>query len=174
MVDIAAVGNEVLHRGEISEDELIGYINRVKQAIPSHIEVGYVDAYYQFIERPKLIDVCDLVLCNFYPFWEGATNDFSMSFLNNMFEVTKAVSNGKRIIVTETGWPSFGETVEGAVPSRINAMKYFIISQQWAKSNNVEVFHFSSFDESWKVIQEGKLGTSWGLWDKNEKFKYKK
>jgi GPH family glycoside/pentoside/hexuronide:cation symporter len=136
--------------------------------------VGYVDAYYQFIERPKLLDTCDLVLCNFYPFWEGAANYFSMSYLNNMLEITKEVSQDKRIIVTETGWPSLGETVESAVPSRINVMKYFIISQQWAKINNLEMFHFSSFDESWKVVQEGKLGTSWGLWDKNEKFKYKK
>ncbi|MBU3661570.1 MAG: MFS transporter [Bacteroidetes bacterium] len=173
LVDIAAVGNEVLHRGEISETELIDYINRVKNSIPTHIEVGYVDAYYQFIERPKLIDVCDLILCNFYPFWEGAVIDYSMSYLTNMLDVTKAISNGKRIIVTEAGWPSFGETIDNAVPSRINAMKYFIISQQWAKNNNLELFHFSSFDESWKVLQEGKVGTSWGLWDKNEKFKYK-
>ncbi len=174
LVNIAAVGNEVLHRGEISETELIDYINRVKKAIPSHIEVGYVDAYYQFIERPKLVEVCDLILCNFYPFWEGAAIDYSVSYLTNMLEVTKAISNGKRIIVTETGWPSLGETFESAIPSRINAMKYFLISQQWANNNNLELFHFSSFDESWKVVQEGNLGTSWGLWDKNEKFKYKK
>ena len=174
LVDIAAVGNEVLHREEISEVELIGYINRVKQAVPTHIEVGYVDAYYQFIERPKLIDACDLILSNFYPFWEGAAIDFSLSYLNNMLDVTKAVCNGKKIIITETGWPSFGEMVESAVPSRINAMKYFVVSHEWAKNNKLELFHFSSFDESWKVVQEGKLGTSWGLWDKNENFKYKK
>ena len=68
LVDVAAVGNEVLHRGEISEEELIAYIKRVKDAVPSSVQVGYVDAYYQFIERPKLIDACDVVLCNFYPF----------------------------------------------------------------------------------------------------------
>ena len=174
LVDIAAVGNEVLHRGEISEAKLIEYIKRVKNAIPSNIEVGYVDAYYQFIERPKLVDACDLILCNFYPFWEGADIDYSASYLSNMLEVTKAVSKDKRIVITETGWPSVGEIIESAIPSRINAMKYFISSQEWAKSNNIELFHFSSFDESWKVILEGKLGTSWGLWDKNEKFKFKK
>jgi GPH family glycoside/pentoside/hexuronide:cation symporter len=172
LVDIAAVGNEVLHREEISEAELIEYIKRVKAAIPSTVEVGYVDAYYQFIERPNLVDTCDLILCNFYPFWEGAAIDYSISYLSNMFEITKEISKGKRIIVSETGWPSFGESIESAVPSKINAMKYFIISQQWAKNNNVELFHFSSFDESWKAVQEGKLGTSWGLWDKNEKFKF--
>lgn len=174
LVDIAAVGNEVLHRGEISEEDLIGYINRVKNAVPSYVEVGYVDAYYQFIERPKLIDSCDIILSNFYPFWEGASIDYALSYLNNMLAITKAVSKDKKIIITETGWPSFGETIENAVPSRINAMKYFIISQEWARSNEVDLYHFSSFDESWKVIQEGKLGSSWGLWDKQEKFKFKK
>ncbi len=174
LVDIASVGNEVLHRGEISEEELIGYINRVKKAIPNTVEVGYVDAYYQFIERPQLIDACDVVLCNFYPFWEGASIDYSLSYLANMFEIIKTVSKGKKIIVTETGWPSIGETIENAVPSRINAMKYFIVSQEWARNSNIDLYHFSSFDESWKVIQEGKLGSSWGLWDKNEQFKFKK
>ncbi len=172
-VDIAAVGNEALHRGEISEGELILYINKVKNAIPKHIEVGYVDAYYQFLERPKLIDACDLILCNFYPFWEGGANEYAWSYLNNMLEVTKLVSNGKRIIITETGWPSAGEVIEQAIPSRINAMKYFIMAQQWATTNHIDLFYFSSFDESWKIEQEGKIGTSWGLWDKNENFKYK-
>ena len=174
LVDIAVVGNEVLLREELSESDIIEYMMRVKRAIPSDIQLGYVDAYYQFIERPKLVDACDLILCNFYPFWEGVSIDYTMSYLHNMFEVTKAVSNGKRMIVTETGWPSIGETIEEAVPSEINAMKYFIVSQEWAMQNNIEMFHFSSFDESWKIEQEGTLGTSWGLWDKNEKFKYKK
>ncbi len=174
LVDIAAIGNEVLHRGEISEEELIHYINRVKKAIPDTITVGYVDAYYQFLERPNLVDACDVLLCNFYPFWEGASIDYSVSYLSNMLEISRTVSNNKRIIVTETGWPSFGETVDQAVPSMVNAMKYFIDSQEWARSNNIELFHFSSFDESWKVVHEGNLGSSWGLWDKDEQFKFNK
>ena len=56
LVDIAVVGNETLMRGELSEENLIAYINRVKKALPG-IPVGYVDAYYQFVERPKLIEV---------------------------------------------------------------------------------------------------------------------
>lgn len=173
LVNIAAVGNEVLHRNEISEKELVDYINRVKQAIPNHIEVGYVDAYYQFLQRPLLIETCDVVLCNFYPFWEGAAIDYSVSYLHHMFELTKRASKGKKIIVTETGWPSYGETIKYAVPSRINAMKYFIVTQQWANSNHIPLFYFSSFDESWKIEHEGKVGASWGLWDKYENFKYK-
>jgi len=171
LVDIAAVGNEVLHRNEISEQELIGYIKRVKEAVPN-ISVSYVDAYYQFLDKPNLIASCDLLLVNFYPFWEGANVDFTTSYLQNMMEVTKNVAQGKKIIISETGWPSKGETVEEAIPSETNAMKYFVSSQKWAKNNNIELFHFSSFDESWKALQEGTVGTAWGIWDKNEKLKF--
>ncbi len=171
LVDIAAVGNEVLHRNEISEQELISYIKRVKESVPN-VSVSYVDAYYQFLDRPNLIASCDLLLVNFYPFWEGANIDYSASYLQNMLEVTQNAAQGKKIIISETGWPSKGETVEKAIPSDINAMKYFVSSQRWAKNNNIDLFHFSSFDESWKVIQEGTVGTSWGIWDKNEKLKF--
>ncbi|WP_396150488.1 MFS transporter [Flavobacterium sp.] len=171
LVDIAAVGNEVLHRNEISEQELIGYLKRVKEAIPS-IPVGYVDAYYQFLDRPALVSTCDVLLVNFYPFWEGANSDYALSYLQNMLEITQSVANGKKIIIAETGWPSKGESVQEAVPSEINAMHYFIAAQEWANNNAIELFYFSSFDESWKVKQEGTVGAAWGIWDKNEKLKF--
>jgi GPH family glycoside/pentoside/hexuronide:cation symporter len=171
LVDIAAVGNEVLHRNEISEQELIGYLMRVKEAIPS-IPVGYVDAYYQFLDRPALVSTCDVLLVNFYPFWEGANSDYALSYLQNMLEITQSAANGKKIIIAETGWPSKGESVQEAVPSEINAMHYFIAAQEWANNNAIELFYFSSFDESWKVKQEGTVGAAWGIWDKNEKLKF--
>lgn len=172
LVNIAAVGNEVLHRGEISEQELVKYINRVRQALPASIPVGYVDAYYQFLDRPVLVDACDIILANCYPFWEGANNLYAISYIESMMELTQSVAKGKKIIVTETGWPTTGQKVEDAEPSMINAMKYFISVQEWAAGKNIELFYFSSFDESWKVKEEGAVGARWGIWDKDEKLKY--
>ncbi len=172
LVDIAAVGNEVLHREEISEQELLKYIKRVREALPDSIPVGYVDAYYQFLNSPALVEACDVILANCYPFWEGSDNQFALSYIDRMQELTQQVAKGKKVIITETGWPSIGESVEAAKPSNINAMKYFIAVQKWAKNKDIELFYFSSFDESWKVNQEGELGTAWGIWDKNEKLKF--
>jgi exo-beta-1,3-glucanase (GH17 family) len=53
-----------------------------------------------------------------------------------------------------------------------NAMKYFINTQQWAKEDGIEVFYFSSFDESWKVGAEGDVGAYWGLWDMHHNLKF--
>ncbi|MGC1472934.1 MAG: MFS transporter [Psychroserpens sp.] len=173
VVDIAAVGNEVLLRGDISEEELIEYINRVKDALEGfNVPVGYVDTYYEYNNRPKLVEVSDVILANCYPFWEGFSVEDALHYLRQMHAITKKAANGKKIIIAETGWPSQGAAVQDAHPSQINAMKYFIQTQQWADKEGVEIFHFSSFDESWKVKVEGELGARWGIWDKQEKLKY--
>ena len=170
-VDIAAVGNEVMYRGDLTEEQLIDYINRVKDAIPN-IPVGYVDAYYEFSHRPRITEVCDVILTNCYPFWEGCPIEYALLHMQHMFHSAKNAGNGKRVIITETGWPNKGNSLKSAVTSDENAMKYFIESQNWSKFNNIEIFYFSSFDESWKVETEGNAGANWGLWDKDEKLKF--
>tara|TARA_R110002051_G_scaffold100879_2_gene171292 strand:+ start:9029 stop:11383 length:2355 start_codon:yes stop_codon:yes gene_type:complete len=174
VVNVAAVGNEVLLRGDVSEEELIGYINRVKEALKDFdVAVGYVDTYYEYYNRPNLVAATDIILANCYPFWEGFDIESSLKHLREMYALTKYVSKGKKVIIAETGWPSQGNANEDAHPSLINAMKYFIQTQEWASKEGVEIFHFSSFDESWKVRVEGELGARWGIWDKDEKFKYR-
>lgn len=171
LVDIAAVGNEVMYRKEMSEDELIAYINRVKQAIPE-IPVGYVDAYYEFSNRPNITDACDVILSNCYPFWEGCHIDYSFVYMKEMYHQAVEAAKGKRVIITETGWPSEGGGFEGSRAGKINFLKYFINAQIWSDEEDIEMFYFSSFDESWKTGDEGDVGAYWGLWDKHERPKF--
>jgi glucan 1,3-beta-glucosidase len=171
-VDIAAVGNEVMYRKDLSEDELLDFIAKVKNEIPSDIPVGYVDAYYEFTIKPRITEACDVILTNCYPYWEGSNIDYSLAHMKSMFHQARSVANGKKVIITETGWPSKGESFKDSHPSEINAIKYFINSQLWSKDENIPIFYFSSFDESWKVGAEGEVGAYWGIWDKNEKLKF--
>lgn len=171
LVDIAAVGNEVMYRKDLSEEELLHFIYRVKEAIPE-IPVGYVDAYYEFSHRPKITEACDIILANCYPYWEGCPFEHSLDYLRQMYHQAVAAGNGKKVLVTETGWPSQGEGLKGALPSEEHALGYFINTQMWAIDEDVDVFYFSSFDESWKVGAEGEVGAYWGIWDKNERLKF--
>lgn len=171
-VDIAAVGNEVMYRGDLNEEELLSFIYRAKEAIPKHIPVGYVDAYYEFSERPAITEACDVILANCYPFWEGCDQDYSLLYMKDMYNRALRAGNGKKVIISETGWPSQGTNLEGAFPSEENAIKYFINTQKWSKEEDIDIFYFSSFDESWKVGDEGDVGAYWGIWDKNEQLKY--
>lgn len=169
--EILAVGNEVLLRGDLTEDELLDYMHRVKRAVPG-VDVGYVDAYFEFVDHPRITEACDVILANCYPFWEGCPADHALLYMKDMYQRVSRVAEGKRVIVSETGWPNVGTAEEGAVPSLENAMRYFINTCKWAEEDDVEVFYFSSFDEAWKVDAEGDVGAYWGLWDKDGQAKY--
>lgn len=170
-VDIAAVGNEVLYRKDLSEAELLDYIRRVKTAIPE-VTTGYVDAYYEFTDYPDVADACDVILSNCYPFWEGCQLEYSLVYMKQMYQQALLAGKGKKVIITETGWPSQGKSLEGAQPSMENAIKYFLNTQQWSKEEGIEIFYFASFDESWKVGPEGDVGAHWGIWDKQHQLKF--
>ena len=170
-VDIAAVGNEVLYRGDLTEKELLEYIYRVKEALPG-IPVGYVDAYYEFRDHPKITEACDVILANCYPYWEGCHIDYSLMYMKQMYQQAVQAGNGKKVIITETGWPSQGSNCKDAQPSKENAIKYFINTQKWSEEDDIDIFYFSSFDESWKVGGEGDVGAYWGLWDKDGILKF--
>ncbi|WP_372773889.1 glycosyl hydrolase family 17 protein [Mangrovibacterium sp.] len=171
VIDLAAVGNEVLYRDDLPEEVLLSYIRKVKKAIPT-IPVGYVDAYYEFCDRPAIAEACDVIFANCYPFWEGCHIDYSLLYMKDMYHKAKNAAPGKRVIITETGWPNLGSAIEASEPSLSNAIKYFINAQQWSKQEGIELFWFSSFDEAWKQGVEGDVGAYWGLWDKDGKLKY--
>jgi sugar (glycoside-pentoside-hexuronide) transporter len=170
-VDIAAVGNEVLLREDLGEDELVSMIERVRRELPG-VPVGYVDAYYLFEKHPRVTAACDVVLTNCYPFWEGCPREQAIAYMQNMVRRTQAVAGGRRVIVSETGWPDRGGAFHGAVPSVEGAMRYFIDTQRWARQDGVELFYFAAFDEAWKVGAEGDVGAFWGLWDKEGRPKF--
>ncbi|MCF7568995.1 glycosyl hydrolase family 17 protein [Sabulilitoribacter arenilitoris] len=170
-VDIAAVGNEVMYRGDLTEEELLDFIYDVKREIKD-TPVGYVDAYYEFSLRPKITEACDVVLANCYPYWEGCSIEYSLIYMKDMYNKAVKAASGKKVIITETGWPSAGEGLNGALPSYENAIKYFINTQNWASEDDIDIFYFSSFDESWKVGAEGDVGAYWGIWDEDEKPKF--
>jgi len=169
--DILAVGNEVLLRGDLSEEELLDYIHRAKQAVPG-VPVSYVDAYFLFEDYPRITEACDVILINCYPFWEHCPAEYSLFFTKEMYRRIKMMANGKKVIISETGWPNEGAPYGDAIPSTDNALSYFIDTCEWAAEVGAEIFYFSSFDESWKVGDEGDVGAHWGLWDKDGKLKY--
>jgi glucan 1,3-beta-glucosidase len=169
--DVVAVGNEVLLREDMSEDDLLACIQRVKDALPG-VPVGYVDAYFLFEKHPRITAACDVVMTNCYPFWEGCPREQALAYMQTMVARTRAAAPGKRVLISETGWPDQGSAFQGSVPSREGAMQYFVDSCRWAEEDGIELFYFAAFDEAWKVGAEGDVGAYWGLWDKHGTLKF--
>ncbi len=169
--DIVGVGNEVLLRGDLPEDQLLDYMNRFREAVPG-TTIGYVDAYFKFVDHPRVTEACDVVLANCYPFWEGCAAEYSIVYMKDMYHRALHAANGKKVIISETGWPNIGSPTGAAMPSLDNAIRYFVNTFQWAEQEDIEIFYFSSFDEAWKIADEGDVGAYWGLWDADGRLKY--
>ena len=68
MVKRVIVGNEVLLRGEMDVDRLIGYIREVKRAVKQ--PVSYADVWSMYMKYPKLINEVDFITIHILPYWE--------------------------------------------------------------------------------------------------------
>lgn len=170
--DILVIGNENMLREDITESQLLDYMARARSAVPDHVPVSFVDAYFLFEKHPAVAEACDVLLVNCYPFWESCPAEHALVYLKEMYRRAQRVANGKKVIISETGWPTAGTPFGAAIPSYDNALEYVINAYQWADDEGVEIFYFSAFDEAWKVGAEGDVGAYWGLWDSKGDLKY--
>lgn len=158
------LGSETLVRGDLTEGQLISYLERFKKVFPE-VPVTTADSYDQLLKHPAVVEKCDFVFANIYPYWEGVAIEDGVKFFNDSYLKLKKRFPNKKIVISETGWPSDGKVVGKAVPSPENAKKYFKDIISWSKANKVDVFYFSAFDESWKSAFEGETGKHWGVFN---------
>ena len=106
----------------------------------------------------------DVVMLNLHPYWAGVHIDAAVATIHRDFQEVAAVS-GKPVYISEAGWPSAGKRIGAAVPSPENASRFLLNAASWARAMGVMYFHFSAFDERWKIAYEGTAGGSWGIWN---------
>lgn len=160
--DKIIVGSEALFHG-LSPQKLIAYINYVKSSCPSNIEVSCADIYSYLITNPAVINACDFVFPNIYPFWEGVPIECAMQRFNQDYLSLKAAVQNKPIIISESGWKTFGAFNIEAEPSISNASRYDRELLGWSKAYSTDVNIFEAFDEPWKTIYHNDGG--WGIFD---------
>lgn len=169
--DILIIGNEVLFHRKISEVQLIKYMKAVKKEAPN-IPVTTVDIYNEIFHRPKIVEACDIIMLNCYPFWEKRNIREALPLLKTVYNQAKTRFGNKEVVFAEVGWPSGGRKFGSAVPSLANAEIFFQDFTTWAAENKVPYYYFEAFDESWKAAYEKEYGAFWGIWDKNGKPKW--
>jgi exo-beta-1,3-glucanase (GH17 family) len=170
-VDMAIVGSETLLRGDLTAAQLISYLDRVRAAIPPAIPVTTADTCDQLLRTPQVVAHTDAIFVNDYPYFAGVPVNCGIAALHYCYQQLTAVAGGRPVIISESGWPSCGDTRNQAVPSPENASFYFLNLVSWARANNVPFFYFEAFDEPWKAKYEGTIGACWGVWNKDGKLK---
>ena len=163
---VLVVGSEVLLRRDLSEAALLGYLARVRRAVPAGVAVTTAETYAVLLAQPRVLEASDVVFANAHPFWEGHAVTGATHTVESAWRRLRAAAKGKRVVISEVGWPSAGPARGAAVPSEANAARFFCEFSTWARVAAVEYAWFSAFDEAWKAGPggEGAIGARWGLW----------
>lgn len=155
------VGSEFLYRHPGMESQLISWVNQVKSQTGKLVSAN--EQWHIYRDYPNLVNAIDFGLINIYPFWEGQSIDNAAAFVLDRFNFIKNKYPGKTFMIGETGWPSQGQVVGSAVPSKANQERYTRDIARIARENGIEVFWFEAFCEKWKG--EGGVGAYWGAFD---------
>ena len=163
-VDIAVVGSETMRRNDFTADALISYIRYVRERIAkTGVPVGTSDIPAAFLDNPKLVENCDVVLCTIYPFFGNVTANAAAANLSEVYGRVADAAGGRQVIISESGWPTQGSAEGASVPGIENAGKFFKETYEWSRKTDTEIVFFSEIDEAWKVEgTRGDIGASWG------------
>lgn len=163
------VGNEVLLRGDLEPEELIGYIRKVKQAIKQ--PVSYADVWSMYMKYPQLINEVDFITIHILPYWEDEpiavenAPEHIERIYKQVQEEEKSIGADKPILIGESGWPSGGKQRGFAIPSVVNEAKFIRDFIQVANKNGFDYNIVEAFNQPWKAKLEGTIGAKWGLYD---------
>lgn len=166
------VGNEVLLRRDLTPDQLIGYIRRVKAEVRQ--PVTYADVWEFWLMNPELAAEVDFITIHILPYWEDQPIGIDDA-LGHVLSITRRVQAafpGKPIAIGEVGWPSAGRMRDGARPSLVNEAR---LVRGVMRAANAEKFDYNiveAFDQPWKRQLEGTVGGHWGLLDAERHAKF--
>jgi exo-beta-1,3-glucanase (GH17 family) len=171
-IERVIVGNEVLLRGDLKVDQLISYIRRIKAAIKQ--PVSYADVWAFYLKYPEVGREVDYITIHILPFWENkpiAIEDTEEHFLK-IIDLIRKTFPDKKILIGETGWPSFGRNRGASIVSTINEARFIRYVAAIAKRHGFDYNIVEAFDQPWKVALEGTVGSSWGIFDVDRKAKF--
>jgi cellulose synthase/poly-beta-1,6-N-acetylglucosamine synthase-like glycosyltransferase/exo-beta-1,3-glucanase (GH17 family) len=163
-VDRIFVGNEVLERGDLSSDQLNGYIKRVRDALPNRIKVTTAEPWSTWMLAPELGQYVDVISVHLLPYWEGVPVSTSLRSSENWFNLVQKEFPNKPIIIGEVGWPSEGHARRAAEPSLANEAYFDRAFVQFALDKGYDYYLIEGYDQPWKA-GEGMVGSYWGLFD---------
>ena len=157
------VGNEAILRTDVTVDQAIDYIKRVKRQVT--IPVSTAEPWHVWLNHPELVEAVDFIAVHILPYWEGVPVDQAVDYSMFRYNELRDRYPNKHILISEIGWPSDGPWRRGAEASLVNQAKFIRTFLNQAAQNHLDYYIMEAFDQPWKRTLEGAAGTSWGLWD---------
>ena len=165
-VNTVSVGNELVNNGGASVSQVTNAIGQARSILKG---AGYngpvvtVDTMMAMKANPELCHASDFCAINCHAFFDGKTSaEKSGEFVLNWAKEVSEASGGKTTVITETGWPSQGQTNGMAVPSLENQQAAIASIKQSFPKNAIL---YSSYNCLWKKNSASTFGAEqyWGI-----------
>ena len=168
-VNAIVVGNETTLRAEMSVDDLIKLIQRVKRSSPVPVTTGEI--WTVWIDHPELASAVDFIAAHILPYWEGFDVSHAVDHSIEFYDKLRRVHPGKRIVIAEFGWPSAGYNFHNANPGRVEQAMVIRDFVARAEAYGIDYNIVEAIDQPWKTF-EGGVGPYWGLFDASRQAKF--
>ena len=169
-IENVIVGNEVLLRADINEEELFAYIDFMRTFTKKPITVAETWDVWERV--PALAKHVDFLTIHILPYWEKIPISRYNEFLLEKYSIVEKIHPNRKIVIGETGWPSHGYNNNKAVPNIKNQAQAI---RGFVDLANEKKWHYNiieAFDQPWKGYDEGNVGQYWGIFDTNRNLKF--
>lgn len=148
-----SVGNELVNSGSATTAQVGEYISTAKTALTA---AGYtgpvvsVDTFIAVINNPDLCNYSDYMGVNAHAYFDENTTAENAGpwVLEQIQRVWTACGGKKDVLITESGWPSQGNTYGVAVPSKANQEAAISSIEDTCGSATIL---FTAFNDYWKA-----------------------
>ncbi|MCU7829320.1 MAG: glycosyltransferase [Candidatus Thiodiazotropha sp. (ex Myrtea sp. 'scaly one' KF741663)] len=157
------VGNEAILRDDISVAQAIEHLKRVRKQVWAPVSLA--EPWHVWLEHPELAEHVDYIAAHILPFWEGISLDVAVDAVVDRYEMLKSRFPDKPIVIAEVGWPSNGRPLREARASQVNQASFLRRFLKRADEEGYIYYVMEAFDQPWKQMLEGDIGTYWGVYD---------
>jgi exo-beta-1,3-glucanase (GH17 family)/cellulose synthase/poly-beta-1,6-N-acetylglucosamine synthase-like glycosyltransferase len=164
------VGNEVILRNDITVKQLSGYLDRVRKAV--EVPVSTAEPWHIWIKNPDLVEHVDFIGTHMLPYWEGIHLDKAVDYIIEHMALLENTFPDVPVIIAEVGWPSNGRIRRQAVASLANEATFLRRFIERAEELRYIYYVMEAFDQPWKRVTEGAVGSYWGVYDVERKLKF--
>jgi len=163
------VGNETLLREDFTPSQLTDVLRYVRQRVRVPVTTG--ETWDVWLKYPELVGEVDYIAAHILPYWEGIPPEQAVAYAFARYEDLRNAYPGKKIVISEFGWPSQGYNNRSADTGRLlqaKVLREFIVE---AERLGVPYNIIEAIDQPWKT-DEGSVGPYWGMLNASGEFKF--
>lgn len=164
------VGNEVMLRKDLPEEQLIEYLREVRKRTWRPVSTS--ETWDMWLAHPKLVEEVDFIAVHILPFWEGIAAEDAVDYIFSRYYQLQQTYPKKPIVITEVGWPSDGQPFKHATASISNQARFLREFLNRAAMEHLAYYIVEAFDQPWKMSIEGSAGAYWGIFNADRQAKY--